>query len=325
MLRPSFVDLLIGKPPLLTGNLIRTPEGKICILDFGMMTEITKLQRENLVEYIANITMEDWEGVAISLKHLGFIPAGAPDPREAGLIEPLRIVFSQMKKGGGVKKFRELRKNPEKLKEWRKNAEIAKVAQDLEDLSKKYPFKIPSFFALILRAFSVIEGIALGSDPDYAIVQECFPYLSKRLLTDNSPRTNKILRGLLYGSKQRMNVERFRTLTTAMREFTVDGLRMEDWIGEQKSVMRSSDHTSIVRKNKVQFSKFLCTRCNRQNVGFYGRLFSVVFVFLCMNILEPGLRCASGIIPSVAVTSAELIVCCDGRMVLFHSVYMPLK
>lgn len=233
------------------GNLIRTPEGKICILDFGMMTEITPIQRDNLVEYIANITMEDWEGVAMSLKHLGFIPQGAPDPREAGLIEPLRVVFTQLKKGGGVKRFRELRKNPEKLKEWRKNAEISKMARDLEDLSRKYPFKIPSFFALILRAFSVIEGIALGSDQDYAIVQECFPYLSKRLLTDNTPRTNKVLRGLLYGNKKRMNVERFRTLTTAVREFTVDGLRMDDFMQEQGLRPRRSAQTSIVQRNKA--------------------------------------------------------------------------
>ena len=32
--------------------------------------------------------------------------------------------------------------------------------------------QIPSYFALILRAFSVIEGIALRVDPDYSIVQE---------------------------------------------------------------------------------------------------------------------------------------------------------
>lgn len=32
---------------------------------------------------------------------------------------------------------------------------------------------MPSYFALILRAFSVIEGIALRVDPQYAIVQEC--------------------------------------------------------------------------------------------------------------------------------------------------------
>jgi hypothetical protein len=42
---------------------------------------------------------------------------------------------------------------------------------ELESLGKTYPFSIPSFFALILRAFSVIEGIALTVDPDYSIVQ----------------------------------------------------------------------------------------------------------------------------------------------------------
>ena len=53
---------------------------------------------------------------------------------------------------------------------------------------------IPPYFALILRAFSTIEGIALKVDPDYAIVQECLPYLSRRLLTDNNPRMREALR-----------------------------------------------------------------------------------------------------------------------------------
>lgn len=54
---------------------------------------------------------------------------------------------------------------------------------------------------LILRAFSVIEGIALRVDPQYAIVRECFPYLSRRLLTDDHPRSREALRQLLYGDK----------------------------------------------------------------------------------------------------------------------------
>lgn len=49
----------------------------------------------------------------------------------------------------------------------------AAVMAELETLGKVYPFAIPPFFALILRAFSVIEGIALTVDPDYSIVQVC--------------------------------------------------------------------------------------------------------------------------------------------------------
>lgn len=73
------------------------------------------------------------------------------------------------------------------------------VYAEMEELSKTYPFEIPSYFALILRAFSVIEGIALRVDPTYAIVQECFPYVSRRLFTDNSPRVRAALQQMLYG------------------------------------------------------------------------------------------------------------------------------
>jgi hypothetical protein len=51
------------------------------------------------------------------------------------------------------------------------------------------------------RAFSVIEGIALGVDPDYAIVLECMPYIARRLLSDDSPRARAVLRQLLYGDR----------------------------------------------------------------------------------------------------------------------------
>ncbi len=79
---------------------------------------------------------------------------------------------------------------------------------ELEELGSSYPFSIPPFFTLILRAFSVIEGIALGVDPDYAIVQECFPYLARRLLAAEDPRVRKALRDVLYGGRQRLDVDR---------------------------------------------------------------------------------------------------------------------
>ena len=54
--------------------------------------------------------------------------------------------------------------------------------------------RIPPYFALIIRAISVLEGIALTGDPDFAIVDEAYPYVAKRLLTDNSPRLQEALR-----------------------------------------------------------------------------------------------------------------------------------
>jgi predicted unusual protein kinase regulating ubiquinone biosynthesis (AarF/ABC1/UbiB family) len=48
--------------------------------------------------------------------------------------------------------------------------------------------RIPPYFALIIRAIGVLEGIALVGDPEFALVDEAYPYIAKRLLTDPSPR-----------------------------------------------------------------------------------------------------------------------------------------
>lgn len=70
------------------------------------------------------------------------------------------------------------------------------------------------------RAFSVIEGTALKVDPNYAIVQECSPYLSRRLLTDNNQRMRAALRQLLYGNGQRLDVARLQRLISSFSSFT---------------------------------------------------------------------------------------------------------
>ena len=85
------------------------------------------------------------------------------------------------------------------------------VTVEMENLTREYPFQIPSYFALILRAFSVIEGIALRADPSYSIVSECFPYLSRRLLTDNSPRVRAALQQMLYGVRNPLSCRSPRT------------------------------------------------------------------------------------------------------------------
>ncbi|KAJ9520008.1 hypothetical protein QJQ45_029954 [Haematococcus lacustris] len=188
------------------GNLLRTPEGRIAILDFGLMTEVSEDQRWALMEYIAHLATSNWVEVAKDLQRLGFIAPGV-DASEVGLVEPLGLIMGQLVSGGGAAKVN-----------------IDKVVGELEALGKLYPIQVPPFFALIVRAFSVIEGIALGVDPDYAIVMECFPYLTRRLLSDDSPRARAILRDILYGNRSRLDVERLNMMADGIAAYNTDGL-----------------------------------------------------------------------------------------------------
>ena len=53
------------------GNLLLSPDGRIVILDFGLMTEVTEDQRIALVEFISHMMMDDWNAVAKDLEKLG--------------------------------------------------------------------------------------------------------------------------------------------------------------------------------------------------------------------------------------------------------------
>ena len=60
-------------------------------------------------------------------------------------------------------------------------------------------FQIPPYFAYIAKAFATLEGIGLSADPNYSILNETLPYISRRILTDPSPRTAGALETFVFG------------------------------------------------------------------------------------------------------------------------------
>lgn len=192
------------------GNLLRTPDGRIAILDYGLMSEVTEEQRLALVQYITHLSLEDWDGIADDLVTLGFIPEGYSDFRDLDVKPILKEMMGQLISGGGVGN----------ISAGRIAQQILSLQNDLKEEGKNYMIVIPPYFALIVRTFSVIEGIALTADPEYAIVPRCMPYLSRRLLTDNDPRMRKALHSLLYGDKAHIDVERLHGLIKAFGQFS---------------------------------------------------------------------------------------------------------
>lgn len=66
------------------GNLIRTPEGRLAILDFGLMTEITDNQKFGMIEAISHLVHRDYEGIGDDFKRLDFIPEEVSSPCALG-------------------------------------------------------------------------------------------------------------------------------------------------------------------------------------------------------------------------------------------------
>ncbi|GAY50370.1 hypothetical protein CUMW_126040 [Citrus unshiu] len=181
------------------GNLIRTPDGKLAILDFGLVTKLTDDQKYGMIEAIAHLIHRDYEAIVKDFVKLDFIPEGVNlEP----ILPVLAKVFDQALEGGGAKNFN-----------------FQELAADLAQITFDYPFRIPPYFALIIRAVGVLEGIALVGNSDFAIVDEAYPYIAQRLLTDEAPRLRNALRYTIYGKSGVFDAERFIDIMQAFENF----------------------------------------------------------------------------------------------------------
>ena len=92
-------------------------------------------------------------------------------------------------------------------------------------------FAIPDYFVYMSRAFATLEGIGLTSDSNYSITKECFPYLAKRLISDDSPRARGALKMLLYGRKNVLDLTKLQEITYGFESYTTSTSSVESGRG----------------------------------------------------------------------------------------------
>ncbi len=159
------------------GNLLATPDGQLAYLDFGMMSEIQPNQRYGLIEAIVHVVNRDFEGLASDYVKLDFL---TPDTDLTPIIPAFAKVFANAQ-GASVADFN-----------------IKSITDDLSDLMYEYPFRVPPYYALIIRSLVTLEGIAIYIDPSFKVLSEAYPYVAKRLLTDSAPQLRTSLQELLF-------------------------------------------------------------------------------------------------------------------------------
>jgi predicted unusual protein kinase regulating ubiquinone biosynthesis (AarF/ABC1/UbiB family) len=159
------------------GNLLATPDGKLAYLDFGMMSEVKPAQRYGLIEAIVHLVNRDFDGLAHDYVKLEFL---TPDTDLTPIIPAFAAVFNDAL-GASVAEIN-----------------MKSITDKLSALMYEYPFRVPAYYALIIRSLVTLEGIAINVDPDFKVLSKAYPYVAKRLLTDSAPELRASLRDLLF-------------------------------------------------------------------------------------------------------------------------------
>ena len=159
------------------GNLLVTPDGKLAYLDFGMMSEIQPYQRYGLIEAIVHLVNRDFEGLANDYVKLDFL---SPDTNLLPIIPALENVFNSAL-GASVAELN-----------------FKSMTDQLSQVMYEFPFRVPAYYALIIRSLVTLEGIAINVDPNFKVLSKAYPYVAKRLLTDPAPQLRASLQDLLF-------------------------------------------------------------------------------------------------------------------------------
>jgi len=205
------------------GNFILMGDGRLGILDYGLMTEITPEKRLAFIEFLMHLQAKEYKSCLQDLINLEFFPPALAEDKEAlDIIVPTlaNTLSTLYEEGGDLKKKQEMFR--QQREEMKASGKLDGLREKLQEISKKYSgaFRLPPYFTLILRAFGTLEGLGLKTDENFAIVKECFPYIARRLITDDSFRMREALRSYLYKGRARIAVSRIDELATGFGNFT---------------------------------------------------------------------------------------------------------
>lgn len=148
------------------GNLFVTEDGRLIMIDFGMVGTIPPALRDILVELVIALVKRDYIQVVGYLKRIGFLRYDADNELVARAVG----VLLEAALGAGQDIY---------------SADLSGLLTDLEQLLYEQPFQIPAQFTFLGRALGTLYGLCIGLDPNINFLDESKPYLENLAKGEN--------------------------------------------------------------------------------------------------------------------------------------------
>ena len=162
--------------PILATSLAMA-DGRLCYLDFGMMSEVSRESRTGLIQAVVHLVNRNFGKLSKDFVTLGFL---AEDVNLEPIVPAFESVFSQAIEMG-VNRM-----------------DFKSVTDDMSGVMYKFPFRVPPYYALIIRSLVTLEGIALSVDSEFKILGAAYPYFARRLMEDPDPQLRESLKEMLF-------------------------------------------------------------------------------------------------------------------------------
>jgi predicted unusual protein kinase regulating ubiquinone biosynthesis (AarF/ABC1/UbiB family) len=101
--------------------------------------------------------------------------------------------------------------------------------------------------ACFFGSLTVLEGIALSTDPNYKVLSSSYPWIARKVLTDKSPQLQSTLRSLLYKDGS-FRIDRLESLMTEAMRSQMENPEDLEGLEERKGSTSEGDARNLVKR-----------------------------------------------------------------------------
>ncbi|RZB70852.1 uncharacterized protein LOC114382224 isoform X1 [Glycine soja] len=146
-------------------------------LDFGLLCQMDKRHQLAMLASIIHIVNGDWASLVRALVDMDVVRPGTN----------IRLVTLELEQALGEVEF----------KEGIPDVKFSRVLGKIWTVALKHHFPMPPYITLVLRSLASLEGLAIAADTNFNTFEAAYPYVVRKLLTDNSAATRNILHWVL--------------------------------------------------------------------------------------------------------------------------------
>jgi len=163
------------------GNIFALRDGRIAYVDFGNVAELSQRNKGVLIDAVVHAVNKDYQSMAQDFIKLGFL---APGTDVNPIVPALEKIWADSM-GRSLADFN-----------------FRTVTSKFNELVYQYPIRIPERYSLVIRSLLTQEGICLTLDPEFHFLEVAYPYIARRLLTDEDPALRqRLIQVLFQGGK----------------------------------------------------------------------------------------------------------------------------
>ncbi|XP_038902224.1 protein ACTIVITY OF BC1 COMPLEX KINASE 7, chloroplastic [Benincasa hispida] len=210
------------------GNLAIDVDEAIIYYDFGMMGEIKSFTRERLLDLFYAVYEKDAKKV---MQRLIDLEALQPTGDLSSVRRSIQFFLDNL-----------LSQSPDQQQT------LAAIGEDLFAIAQDQPFRFPSTFTFVLRAFSTLEGIGYTLDPDFSFVKIAAPYAQELLDLKQKERSGT---QLVQEIRKQANDARTSTISMPYRIQKIEEFVQQLESGDLKLRVRVLESERAARKATI--------------------------------------------------------------------------